>query len=220
VPDSHRRQVESHLFPLEKRQRRHGQRRINPRYLARYGKLLPYLYSPHGGRESWVDLVMEVKVCTKCGNEKPTEEFYWKNKEKGTRHSRCIPCFLQVNNDLREKNGSTWSKNRRDKYAANAEIRKKTIARNRENLYGITDDEYNRIGVEQAGVCATCKKIRRWRGTESLHVDHCHETGRVRGLLCYYCNAALGLIGDDIQTLQAMIEYLEKAMEEEAAGLI
>ena len=80
------------------------------------------------------------------------------------------------------------------------------------NNYGITLDDYNRMFEEQNGVCKICHETcdhpqRRKSGT--LSIDHCHTTGKVRGLLCNQCNSLLGWARDNINTLQKAIEYLE-----------
>ena len=73
--------------------------------------------------------------------------------------------------------------------------------------YGLTPKDYDRILEEQNGLCATCEKH---PGDRNLDVDHCHETGRVRGLLCNNCNRALGYAKDDPKVLRRMAEYLER----------
>lgn len=60
---------------------------------------------------------------------------------------------------------------------------------------------------EQDGLCKLCKKEPQSKG---LNVDHCHTTGRVRGLLCTNCNAGLGFFNEDVELLKAAIEYLSK----------
>ena len=74
--------------------------------------------------------------------------------------------------------------------------------------YGITREAYDALYKAQDGKCAICKQECS-RGRE-LSVDHCHATGRVRGLLCATCNIALGLMEDNTALLNAAIEYLEK----------
>jgi hypothetical protein len=70
-------------------------------------------------------------------------------------------------------------------------------------VYGITVEEYDRRLADQGGVCAICG------GTESpLSVDHCHESKRVRGLLCKSCNLGLGKFGDSAETLRRALAYL------------
>lgn len=70
----------------------------------------------------------------------------------------------------------------------------------------IYDDEYDRRLNEQGGGCAICGEF---PTEKKLAVDHDHETGRVRGLLCMRCNTALGHFEDSITLLEAAIDYLE-----------
>ena len=72
--------------------------------------------------------------------------------------------------------------------------------------YGITTDEYDAMLVAQSGLCAICRRS----SDLTLHVDHCHKTGRVRQLLCQRCNPALGLFDDDPELLIAAALYLER----------
>lgn len=75
--------------------------------------------------------------------------------------------------------------------------------------HGIERDEADRLSAAQGNRCATCGEPPTGRGhCGRLHVDHDHETGRIRGLLCNRCNQALGLVHDRPETLRAMIEYL------------
>lgn len=83
--------------------------------------------------------------------------------------------------------------------------------------YGITYPEYMMLSEDQDHVCAICKNPELGihnRGHQtvplSLSVDHCHDTGSIRGLLCAKCNKALGLYNDNIELLEAAIEYLRK----------
>ncbi|TGA93187.1 hypothetical protein E2651_35965 [Streptomyces sp. MZ04] len=55
----------------------------------------------------------------------------------------------------------------------------------------------------QMGICVICLNA------PAVHVDHCHETGRVRGVLCFNCNSAIGKLGDDPDTLRRAVTYLE-----------
>jgi hypothetical protein len=74
--------------------------------------------------------------------------------------------------------------------------------------YGISPAEYDRMLAEQGGGCKICGSAESKRKGQRLMVDHCHSTGKVRGLLCNPCNAAIGLLGDNISHLQSAIEYL------------
>jgi hypothetical protein len=70
--------------------------------------------------------------------------------------------------------------------------------------YGITAEEFDALLEEQGGHCALCPAL------EDLCVDHNHTTGRVRGILCRNCNAALGQFRDDIDRVRAAVKYLER----------
>ncbi len=80
--------------------------------------------------------------------------------------------------------------------------------------YGLSEDDYDRLYTEQQGLCLICSAAIR-NGFEdgakltAAHVDHCHDTGRVRGLLCHFCNCGLGNFKDNRDTLVKAIEYLD-----------
>jgi hypothetical protein len=85
-------------------------------------------------------------------------------------------------------------------------------ATQRKHLYGVTPDQYEQMVLRQAGVCAVClePETRRLKGggISPLSVDHCHETKRVRGLLCHTCYLALGYAKDSPERLRRLAEYL------------
>lgn len=67
-------------------------------------------------------------------------------------------------------------------------------------------DEVDELLAAQGGVCAICR--RRPDRDASLHVDHCHATGRIRGILCLNCNQAIGKLGEDPELFRRAAEYL------------
>lgn len=73
--------------------------------------------------------------------------------------------------------------------------------------YGITLSEFLAMHEKQGNVCKICLGI---RGVRKLVVDHQHETGKVRGLLCENCNRGIGLFDDNIEILKSAIKYLEE----------
>lgn len=99
----------------------------------------------------------------------------------------------------REKRRATF----KIRYHAN---REKELARHREIKYGITASEYEARVREQEGKCAICG-----RPETCLQVDHCHKTGKIRGLLCGSCNKALGLMRDLPERMRAGADYLIKS---------
>ena len=92
----------------------------------------------------------------------------------------------------------------RDYYLAHKEIRWR---RYKAALYGLTPEVYNRMLEEQGGVCAICSQPE--PRCQGLSVDHDHNTGVVRGLLCSNCNTALGLFIDDPDRLARAATYLK-----------
>lgn len=73
--------------------------------------------------------------------------------------------------------------------------------------YGITQADYEALLAQQNGVCAVCGEAPEGR---ALDVDHCHETGQVRGLLCRSCNIALGMLRECSGRITAMRDYINK----------
>lgn len=74
--------------------------------------------------------------------------------------------------------------------------------------YGITIDQYYELEKLQNGLCKICKLPNTCKKTNRLYVDHCHDTGAIRGLLCMKCNTGLGYFDDNPDKLQAAITYL------------
>jgi hypothetical protein len=73
--------------------------------------------------------------------------------------------------------------------------------------YGLTLEEFNSIRLSQMNVCAICKK------SMKLVVDHCHISGRIRGLLCSNCNTGIGLLREDTDILKSAIDYLNDDLD-------
>jgi hypothetical protein len=98
------------------------------------------------------------------------------------------------------------------------EFNKKRKEANREiyykKRYNITLEEYNKMLILQNSQCGICKisesEIKHGRN-KYFAVDHCHTTGKVRGLLCYKCNCILGFINDNTEHLVNAIKYLKNA---------
>lgn len=112
--------------------------------------------------------------------------------------------------DLKRKTGCTYT--RRDTMLSRDPIVQKNWKLKWK--FGIDLNEYNRILGEQNGVCAICGKLnnrlRKNGKIFDLDVDHCHITGKVRGLLCNRCNKGMGDFNDNVELLKRAINYLEK----------
>lgn len=77
----------------------------------------------------------------------------------------------------------------------------------RRRKYKINWGDFDRMLKEQDGKCAICGEADP-KGRGGFHVDHCHETGKVRGILCHNCNLGIGNLQHDPRILRAALEYL------------
>jgi hypothetical protein len=91
-------------------------------------------------------------------------------------------------------------------YERKRQLRRKS---NYKIKYGITIEEFNAIFLAQGNACACCRTTKPG-SKRGWHVDHCHITGIVRGILCHHCNVALGYTKDNTKTLENMITYLKR----------
>jgi len=131
-----------------------------------------------------------MKICRKCqqAKAKTLDNFPLKIQSKDGLDSWCRKC--------RNQQAKEWKANNKEK---NKAAMKSWAARNPHKVkniilkknYGITLEDFNKLLEKQNNGCAVCKSI------EKLCVDHCHETGKVRGLLCSACNKAAGFLKND-----------------------
>ncbi|SRR6266566_63035 len=93
-------------------------------------------------------------------------------------------------------------------------------------VYGLTMEEYEQMLSDQSSLCACSgrsetRRVRRKKRSENaplLQVDHCHTTGRIRGLLCSACNQALGLLEEDPRRIKALLRYVEEQVLQSSFG--
>lgn len=130
-----------------------------------------------------------MKKCTKCKVVKPLDCYPQDKRASDGKASSCKEC----NNA-----------NFRKRYATK-EYKKSHAAYRRLKRYGITNEQYEQRLKDCNNSCEICGVS---FTTAKLHVDHCHETGKFRGLLCSCCNTALGGLGDNIEGLMRAINYL------------
>jgi len=138
------------------------------------------------------------KLCTACKVAKPFEDFYETHKAKQEPdvinkkylHSKCKPCDIART--------SIYHKNNQ------AKVKKMQLANHRLRRYGLNEEQYNAMILSQNNLCAICNNP----SHKTLHIDHDHVTGRVRGLLCSGCNTGIGFFKEDIATFHKAIEYL------------
>lgn len=125
-----------------------------------------------------------MKICSVCHQEKSHEEFHKHGGYKDGRNIKCISCEKD-----RLRNGKIRTK------------------------------QAEKLGILYEGVpCECCGKTTSRVGSTSRMirpvVDHCHETGKIRGILCYPCNMGIGHLGDTLNNLRNAIRYLERNKDE------
>lgn len=149
---------------------------------------------------------MQTKVCSKCKIGKPHSEYY-RDSGKGRKiRCRCKACCNADVAGWREKNRSEYNN-----YAAawRAKNPERQHATDIKRHYKLSIDQYNEMLTAQACGCKICGKqhdpsLKRGR----LYVDHCHDTGDVRGLLCGACNSAIGYFNHDVEIMRKAITYI------------
>lgn len=151
-----------------------------------------------------------MKRCSSCRCEKPESEFHRNQSRRDGLSAYCKTC----NVDAQRKQYAENPESARKRYLKNPEAQKR---RNYERMYGLTLERYNRMLLDQGGVCAICSQPCESR--RSLSVDHNHDTGEVRGLLCCHCNRGLGSFRDRADLTDKATGYLLRftaANQEEA----
>ncbi|MFI6601052.1 endonuclease VII domain-containing protein [Nonomuraea sp. NPDC050536] len=124
------------------------------------------------------------KFCPRCAEIKPREEFGRNRATKDGLTSYCKPCHTVVMREIKIKNHGS---------------ERNYLLKHR---YGITEEDFERMLAIQGGLCAICRVV------PGTFVDHCHDTGKVRGILCFNCNNGLGHFRDNEADLQLAALYL------------
>lgn len=157
-----------------------------------------------------METVTETRTCRgPCGRELPeTREFYYYNPRSTTKlRGKCIECYKAERLAHQRANAEEHNAKQRKWRKENPEAFRSIKLKYR---YGITLDDYKQMLSGQDGRCAICGSRETKSQHKYLYVDHCHKTGKVRGLLCYHCNSTLGYMRDNPETLRSAIAYLEQ----------
>lgn len=173
-----------------------------------------------------------MKTCSKCKQPKPLVEFSRDCHAKDGLTYHCKLCASATAAAQRERNPGKHA-------AAAAEWRKKNPERNAaliaawnvkhpekrgeycqkshlKKTYGLTLDDYEALVLKFGGKCGICQTL--FRCSKDQNIDHCHKTGKVRGLLCRSCNQGIGQLGDSPERLRAAAAYLEAALDKPTPG--
>lgn len=178
------------------------------------------------------------KLCPDCGQVRPVTEFRRNKSMPDGWSCYCRSCFRQRDqesyrrgrrargHELRSDRGPTaeghrycswcrafvplseWATNRASSSGLSSYClpcdRKAKMRSYWRRTYGLTQEDVVELKDGQGGLCALCRE------RPAIHVDHDHRTGRVRGVLCFQCNAALGQFKDRIDVLEAAVGYLQR----------
>jgi len=179
------------------------------------------------------DAQHETKVCNECFEEYPAinEFFYKRGESTDGLDYKCKTCvkiyrsLLSREKDKIDENSTRLCYSCGEEYPATLEYFHKdkskrggigymciecanNVARKHQlkHDYNMTIEEYDEMNRIQSGKCLICGK----KGGKRLHVDHDHDTGKIRGLLCHKCNTGIGMLGDNVQNLLSAAEYLKE----------
>lgn len=131
---------------------------------------------------------MQTIECKKCSDDLPLNNFYFNKNGKYKKQNVCKKC-MNVYDYKTDKNNKL------------------------KKAYGITLKEYEELLSKQNGKCVICNIDNNGKYRSKLRafaVDHCHSTGKIRGLLCSDCNTGIGLLKDNVNFLESAIKYLNK----------
>lgn len=157
-------------------------------------------------------------ICTKCGEPRPEAEFY--HHPDGRRKNPCRICCRERGKQRYQEQDPVERRERAKQYwdAWYAKSKDDLLDRKRDKYYGrrervrrykITSEQYDAMLAAQGGVCALCEVSETDASGGILHVDHCHENGDVRWLLCGRCNRGIGLFLEQPGILRRAADMLE-----------
>lgn len=172
------------------------------------------------------------KMCSKCKEIKPLRDFYPDKKSKDGHSYWCAPCSREYQREWRRRNSDKYARykerwnqwygqpeNRARRMEAAADWRRRNPERAKYNRRkhtlkekAISPEDYDWLLAAQGGRCAICAR----KSARTLHVDHDHHTGKIRGLLCDNCNLGMGHFQDDPGLITKALQYLEEASDREA----
>lgn len=141
------------------------------------------------------DLQTGSRICVICNLRKDITEFHWTGRKTGRRR-QCKKCLVEKAKVHRNTN--------REQY------RRYSLKWYLNSTYGMSLDTYDALLTDQNHACKICSRpFDMADQNRRPHIDHCHKTGRVRGILCFTCNTAMGKLKDDPTLLRRAAEYLE-----------
>lgn len=156
------------------------------------------------------------RTCSKCKVLKPIEDYHRRPDRPGGRQYRCKDCERLYQ---KSEQGKLRSKARTKRFLDKmrlenrAEYDRRARESNLKRKYGISDGQYREMLSAQNGQCAICGTLDPKGRNGQFHIDHDHDTGKIRALLCNLCNHGLGAFRDKTELLSKAIDYLNHHKE-------
>lgn len=156
--------------------------------------------------------------CSKCKELKPCSQYNkYSTISRGYSYA-CKECtkLYTHRQDVRERrlkyhreyDKINWEKKKEYRKQHTHEASERSKKHHFKVSYGLELEDYDRMLLDQNGKCAICGTSSPSGKYNRFYIDHCHRTGKVRGLLCNTCNFALGAFKDSVENLQNAIKYL------------
>jgi hypothetical protein len=142
---------------------------------------------------------------------------FGKDKHRGDGlTTRCRSCrnaqnrhYFANHPEMRKKHNDL-NKEKRKEYYSTPENKLKLRNNHLKKGFNLTHEDYEEMLKKQNGVCLICKRHRVASNKGHMTIDHCHATGKIRGILCSWCNRGLGVFEDNVQFLKNAIKYLKE----------
>jgi len=174
--------------------------------------------------------VSRSKTCRVCGKEKQESGFHRDSAARDGRRPECKACtavrrkaWYAANREREIARVKEWQQANPERVNENQRRNRARPERKRalrdqyyRRTFGVSADEFDALLEAQGGGCAICGT--RPERAASLHLDHCHETGAIRGILCLSCNQALGKFREDPALLEKAARYLRQGVTRGVKG--
>lgn len=154
------------------------------------------------------------KICISC-KVNYDKEYYLKNLEK--KKLQCLK-YSKLHKEDKKEYDKNYKLNNQDKVNYHRKIRKaagKSCREARKSFikrkYNMSLEDYDALLIKQNYKCRICGNTESKHKNKMLCIDHCHITGKVRGLLCHSFNTGIGNLRDNVEYLKNAIEYLEES---------
>jgi len=170
-------------------------------------------------------MIQKIKTCTVCHEQKPIDDFYLEKRGPyKIRRSDCKICknakkqewarnhraHINLYKKTHRKGENSW---RRSRYLSDGDWRKRRLLENKAWRCGVKRTEVEQLQEKWDGSCAICGITSVANPSKNWHIDHCHDTHKLRNILCHHCNTMIGLAKENPSILRKAAEYLEKHQE-------